>query len=93
VWSYSAGHITPEISMWVFSGEIVYMVLLGGFMIFEGPIVGALLFTYLNLYAKASTEYWMLIMGTTLVVLVMVLPSGITGGISSMYSLLKSKKS
>jgi len=92
VWSYSAGHITPEISMWVFSGEIVYMVLLGGFMVFEGPIVGALLFTYLNLYAKAITEYWMLIMGTTLVVLVMVLPSGITGGISSLVALLKTKK-
>ncbi len=93
VWSFSAGHITPEISMWVFSGEIVYMVLLGGFMIYEGPIVGAILFTYLNLYAKATTEYWMLIMGATLVTLVMVLPGGITGGISSLYTLLKPKKS
>ena len=52
MWSFSAGHITPEIASWVFSGEMVYMVLLGGFMVFEGPIVGAMLFTYLNLYAK-----------------------------------------
>lgn len=92
VWSFSAGHITPEVSNWVFSGEIVYMVLLGGFMIFEGPIVGAMLFTYLNLYAKAATEYWMLIMGVTLVTLVLVLPGGITGGISSLFSALKPKR-
>ncbi|OQY50509.1 MAG: hypothetical protein B6240_01500 [Desulfobacteraceae bacterium 4572_87] len=58
VWSFVNGHITPEICNWVFSGEVVYMVLLGGFMIFEGPIVGAVAFTYLRLYAVATTQYW-----------------------------------
>jgi branched-chain amino acid transport system permease protein len=85
LWSFVNGHITPEISDWVFSGEIVYMVLLGGFMVFEGPIVGALVFTYLKLYAIAATEYWMLIIGGTLVLL---LPGGVTGGIQSLYRFL-----
>jgi branched-chain amino acid transport system permease protein len=89
LWSFVNGHITPEISDWVFSGEIVYMALLGGFMVFEGPIVGAILFTYLKLYAIASTEYWMLIMGGTLVFLVLLLPGGVTGGIQSLYRRLK----
>lgn len=92
MWSFSAGHITPEIASWVFSGEMVYMVLLGGFMVFEGPIVGAMLFTYLNLYAKAATEYWMLIMGATLVILVLVLPGGVTGGLQSLAARLKPKR-
>jgi branched-chain amino acid transport system permease protein len=92
MWSFSAGHITPEISNWVFSGEMVYMVLLGGFMVFEGPIVGAMLFTYLNLYAKAGTEYWMLIMGSTLVILVLLLPRGITGGLQSLAARLRPKR-
>ncbi|MDZ7698464.1 MAG: branched-chain amino acid ABC transporter permease [Deltaproteobacteria bacterium] len=92
VWSFVNGHITPEISNWVFSGEIVYMVLLGGFMIFEGPIIGALLFTYLRLYAVAMTEYWMLIIGATLIFLVLALPGGVTGGLYSLFSRLKPKR-
>ncbi len=91
VWSFVNGHITPEICNWVFSGEVVYMVLLGGFMIFEGPIVGALAFTYLRLYAAATTQYWMLIIGATLIFLVLALPGGITGGIQSLFNRLKPK--
>lgn len=92
VWSFVSGHITPEISNWVFSGEIVYMVLLGGFMIFEGPIVGAVLFTYLRLYAVAWTEYWMLIVGGTLVVLVLLLPGGVTGGVADLVGKLRPRR-
>jgi branched-chain amino acid transport system permease protein len=91
VWSFVNGHITPEICNWVFSGEVVYMVLLGGFMIFEGPIVGAVAFTYLRLYAAATTQYWMLIIGATLIFLVLALPGGITGGIQSLFKRLKPK--
>lgn len=92
VWSFVNGHITPEICNWVFSGEVVYMVLLGGFMIFEGPIVGAVAFTYLRLYAVAMTQYWMLIVGATLIFLVLALPGGITGGIQSLFNRLKPKR-
>ncbi|MCF8129117.1 MAG: branched-chain amino acid ABC transporter permease [Deltaproteobacteria bacterium] len=91
VWSFVNGHITPEICNWVFSGEVVYMVLLGGFMIFEGPIVGAVAFTYLRLYASAMTQYWMLIIGATLIFIVLALPGGITGGIQSLFNRLKPK--
>ncbi len=91
IWSFVNGHITPEICNWVFSGEVVYMVLLGGFMIFEGPIVGAVAFTYLRLYAVATTQYWMLIIGATLIFLVLALPGGITGGIQSLFNRLKPK--
>ena len=92
VWSFVNGHITPEVSDWVFSGEIVYMVLLGGFMVFEGPIVGALLFTYLKLYAISSTEYWMLIIGATLVFLVLLLPGGVMGGLRGLIVRLKGSR-
>lgn len=88
VWSFVNGHITPEIANWVFSGEVVYMVLLGGFMVFEGPIFGAIIFTYLRLYAVANTEYWMLIVGSTLVFLVLVLPEGVTGGVYALVNKL-----
>ena len=56
------------------------MTLLGGFAIFEGPIIGAMIFTFLKLYAMGSTEYWMFIIGITLIILVLLLPTGIAGG-------------
>jgi len=86
LWSFVDGHVTPEIAEWVFSGEIVYMTLLGGFMVFEGPIIGAILFTYLRLYAVATTQYWMFVIGATLIILVLVLPEGIAGGFVKLFA-------
>jgi branched-chain amino acid transport system permease protein len=92
LWSFVNGHVTPEIAEWVFSGEIVYMTLLGGFMVFEGPIIGAILFTYLKLYAFSITQYWMFIIGVTLVALVLLLPEGISGGFVRLFVKLRRGK-
>jgi branched-chain amino acid transport system permease protein len=91
LWSFVNGHVTPEIAEWVFSGEIVYMTLLGGFMVFEGPIIGAILYTYLKLYAFSVTEYWMFIIGATLLALVLLLPEGIAGGFVRLAAKIKSR--
>ena len=89
LWSFVNGHVTPETAEWVFSGEIVYMTLLGGFMVFEGPIIGAILFTYLRLYAVSITQYWMFVIGATLIILVLLLPEGISGGVVKLFGKLK----
>jgi branched-chain amino acid transport system permease protein len=82
LWVPLNGLTTPDILYWPFSGEIVFMSVLGGFRNFTGPIVGAVVFNYLKTYAIASTEYWQLLLGVILVVLVMVLPTGIVGTVS-----------
>lgn len=92
LWTFVNGHVTADLSHWVFSGEIVYMTLLGGFGIFEGPVIGAMLFTYLKLYAMGNTQYWMFVIGATLIVLVMLLPNGVAGAIVSLLAKLKRKK-
>ena len=79
LWVPLNGLTTPEILYWPFSGEIVFMTVLGGFRTFTGPIVGAIAFNYLKVYAVASSQYWQLVLGCVLVVLVMVLPTGIVG--------------
>lgn len=89
LWSFVNGHVTPEISEWVFSGEIVYMTLLGGFMVFEGPIIGAILYTYLKLYAFSMTQYWMFVIGITLIALVLLVPEGVTGGLVKLANKIK----
>jgi len=79
LWVPLNGLTTPDVLYWPFSGEIVFMSVLGGFRTFAGPIVGAVAFNYLKTAAVASTEYWQLLLGVVLVALVLVLPSGIVG--------------
>lgn len=84
LWVPLNGLTTPDVLYWPFSGEIVFMTVLGGFRTFSGPIVGAIAFNYLKVYAVASSQYWQLVLGCVLVVLVMVLPAGIIGTIAQL---------
>jgi branched-chain amino acid transport system permease protein len=92
LWVPLNGLTTPEVLYWPFSGEIVFMTLLGGFRNFTGPIVGGVIFTYLKTYAVATTEYWQLLLGVVLVLLVMLLPTGIVGAISALAAKLRPKE-
>jgi branched-chain amino acid transport system permease protein len=82
LWVPLNGLVTPDILYWPVSGEIVFMTLLGGFRNFAGPIVGAVVFTYLKTYAIATTQYWQFLLGFVLLVLVMALPIGLVGAAS-----------
>ena len=87
-------HVTPDIVHWPFSGEIVFLTVLGGYKSFMGPILGAMSFNYLKTYAVALTEYWQLVLGVVLVVLVLVLPTGIVGAIQLLSSrFMRARKS
>jgi len=79
LWVPLNGLTTPDIMHWTFSGEIVFMTVLGGFRSFTGPIIGAIVFNYLKTYAVGYTVYWQLLLGVVLVALVLSLPTGIVG--------------
>jgi len=86
LWVPLNGLTTPDIVEWRFSGEIVFMAVLGGFRNFTGPIVGAVVFNYLKTYAVGATVYWQALLGVVLVVLVMVLPTGIVGTVKLLWA-------
>jgi len=90
LWVPLNGLTTPDVAYWPFSGEIVFMTLLGGFRSFAGPIVGGMVYTYLKAYAVAVTDYWQLLLGAVLVVLVLVLPTGIVGAAARLFPRLTS---
>jgi len=79
LWAPLNGLTTPDILYWPFSGKIVFMAVLGGFRTFTGPIVGAVLFNYLETYAVGHTVYWQLVLGVVLVIMVLVMPQGFVG--------------
>ena len=79
LWVPLNGLTTPEILHWTFSGKIVFFTVLGGFQTFAGPIIGAVVYNYLETYAVGHTVYWQMVLGVVLVVLVLALPTGIVG--------------
>src|SRR4029450_2479665 len=91
LWVPLNGLTTPDIMHWTFSGEIVFMTVLGGFRSVTGPIVGAIVFNYLKTYAVGYTVYWQLLLGVILVVLVLSLPTGIVGTAERLWARWRAK--
>ena len=92
LWVPLNGLTTPDILWWPFSGEIVFMTVLGGFRSFFGPVVGAVVFNYLKTYSVATTAYWQLALGFVLIVLVLALPRGIVGTLSRFTAKIVTRK-
>src|SRR5436190_4011815 len=79
LWVPLNGLTTPDILHWTFSGKIVFFTVLGGFQTFMGPIIGGVVYKYLETYAVGQTVYWQMLLAVVLVLLVLVLRTGIPG--------------
>ena len=73
------GLADPLLAYWTHSGNLVFMLLLGGFQHFLGPIVGALVFIVLQDSVMSLTAYWRLVFGGLLAVVVIFFPGGLLG--------------
>jgi len=71
--------VFPDLLFWVLSLEIFIMCLLGGWFTFAGPILGAAITVALRTFAGIYTEYWTLILGVLLILLIFFLPEGAMG--------------
>jgi branched-chain amino acid transport system permease protein len=74
--------VTPPVAHWSHSAEPVLATLLGGIYAFSGPIVGSALFYLLKDLIVRVTEYWLICLGTIVIILVM----GFRGGVVSIFS-------
>ena len=73
------GSIFPDLLFWTLSLEIFIMCLLGGWFTFAGPILGAAIIVSLRTFVGTYTEYWTLILGVILILLIFFIPEGIMG--------------
>jgi branched-chain amino acid transport system permease protein len=73
------GNVDPTLVYWTHSGNLVFMTLLGGFASFFGPILGALVFIYLQDTVMSLFPYWRLVFGAILAALVICAPTGLAG--------------
>ncbi len=74
------GHVTPELSYWVRSGEFVFIAILGGAASVAGPFVGAIVYELVRAYASAfAADVWQMILGGFLLVIILFASRGLVG--------------
>ncbi|HUJ88391.1 MAG TPA: branched-chain amino acid ABC transporter permease [Burkholderiales bacterium] len=64
-------YLTPDIMHWTRSGDILFMVILGGIGSTVGPVFGALVLLVLENALSNWTEHWQIILGPLLVLVVL----------------------
>ncbi len=78
--------IFPDYAHWIKSTDMIVICLLGGIYNFTGPIVGSIVYMFLDKLITSYTEYWLLVLGGIVVLLVLFLRNGIVGFISEKFS-------
>ncbi len=71
--------VFADLLFWVLSLEVFIMCLLGGWFTFAGPMLGAGITVALRTFVGKYTEYWTLILGIILILVIFFLPEGVMG--------------
>lgn len=71
--------VSPDMLFWTFSGELIFMVVLGGMGTVMGPLGGAMIFLFLSEILSNITEAWHLIFGPFLILVVLFARGGVEG--------------
>jgi branched-chain amino acid transport system permease protein len=71
--------VSPAVMYWTRSGDLIVMVILGGMGTLFGPVIGAVVYLLLEELLSQITEYWALIMGPLLLLVVLFGRGGIMG--------------
>ena len=77
--------VFAEMLFWVLSLEIFIMCLLGGWFTFAGPMLGAGIIVALRTFVGKYTEYWTLILGVILILVIFFLPEGVMGFLQDLF--------
>jgi branched-chain amino acid transport system permease protein len=72
-------YLTPDFMHWTRSGEIMFMVILGGMGTLFGPVIGAVVLLLLEDLLSALTAHWQIILGPILVLVVLFAKRGLFG--------------
>ena len=71
--------VSPAMMHWTRSGDLIVMVVLGGMGSIFGPLIGAFVFLALEELLSTITEYWQILLGPLLLLVVLYARGGIDG--------------
>jgi branched-chain amino acid transport system permease protein len=70
---------TPDLMVWTESGEFIISVMIGGLGTLVGPVIGGVFFTLLRDKVSSVVDWYFLVIGAVLVVIVLFMPRGLLG--------------
>ena len=74
-----SAYATPDLLVWTESGEFIISVMIGGLGTLAGPIVGGVFFTILRDKVSSYVDWYFIVIGLVLVVIVLFMPRGLLG--------------
>ena len=80
-------NVFPNYAHWIKSTEMLVVCLLGGIYTFFGPIVGSIVYLFLDKVITGYTQYWPLVLGMIIIILLLFLRGGIAGFIAERLAL------
>jgi len=72
-------YITPDLASWQQSGDLMFMVILGGMASTAGPVLGTFALLLVEELLKGWTQHWQVILGPLLVLSVIFFRRGLAG--------------
>jgi branched-chain amino acid transport system permease protein len=78
--------VFPNMMFWTLSLEVTIMALLGGWFTFLGPMLGAAIIVSLRTFVSGYTEYWTLVLGIVLILVILFLPEGVLGKVFEIWN-------
>ena len=76
--AFTVGHIVPEYSFWIQSGDFVFVALLGGYGSVVGPLMGSIAFEFIRTYAsKYFPNEWQMTLGIIMLAIILFRPGGL----------------
>ena len=73
------GYLTPGFVSWQQSGDLMFMVILGGMASTAGPVLGTFVLLLVEELLKGWTEHWQVVLGPLLVLSVIYFRRGLAG--------------
>ena len=92
LFAYFNCYVSPSELHWVWSGEALMMMFVGGIGTFWGPVFGALVFTGLRYWVSAYTRYWFGVEGVIFILVVLYFRGGIAGFLMNLQGRKKPSK-
>ena len=71
--------VSPDTLNWPRSGEMIFMIVLGGMGSLFGPVLGAIVYWLMQDVLADITEYWQIIFGPLLILIVLFARNGVAG--------------
>ena len=84
--------IAPDLCNWHQSGIPVFMTVIGGPVGFLGPMIGSVIYTFLMAFVTGFTEYWPLVIGAVIILVVLFMPGGVLGLVEEKLDIFRSKQ-